>query len=126
MVATFPWLSGEVPFGASPADTEPHGRDLYARAVAGEFGAIAAYVAPVIIPTIPQSLTPRQFWRAVRSMGLTVSVNAAIAAADEDTQIDAREALEFRRDWPALVAIAVALGKTEADIDALFVLGATF
>ena len=33
----FGWL----PFTASPDDVEPHGRDLYARAVAGEFGPVA-------------------------------------------------------------------------------------
>ncbi|MEE4741107.1 phage tail protein [Pseudomonas alliivorans] len=35
---------GEVPFGASPKDPEPHGVDLFNRAVAGEFG-------PVLEPT---------------------------------------------------------------------------
>lgn len=41
---------GWVPFTASPDDVEEHGRDLYARAVAGEFGEIAPYVAPVPTP----------------------------------------------------------------------------
>ena len=36
----------EMPFGAMPTDVEAHGRDLYARAIAGEFGVIAPYVAP--------------------------------------------------------------------------------
>ena len=38
----FEELQGEgfLPFSASLNDTEPHGRDLYARAVAGEFGEI--------------------------------------------------------------------------------------
>lgn len=35
------------PFGASPNDVEPHGKELYARAMAGEFGPIAPYVARV-------------------------------------------------------------------------------
>jgi hypothetical protein len=38
---------GELPFSAIPDDTEAHGRDIYARAVAGEFGAVAEYAAPV-------------------------------------------------------------------------------
>ena len=37
----------QITFTASPTDSEAHGRDLYARAVAGEFGAAAPYVAPV-------------------------------------------------------------------------------
>lgn len=36
----------EFPFTASPDDPEPHGVDLYNRATSGEFGPIAAYVAP--------------------------------------------------------------------------------
>ncbi len=38
---------GEIPFTADSNDSEAHGRDLFARAVAGEFGAVAEYVAPV-------------------------------------------------------------------------------
>ena len=41
---------GEVPFAADPNDTEAHGRDLFARAVAGEFGLIAEYVEPEKTP----------------------------------------------------------------------------
>jgi len=37
---------GWLPFSAHPNDPEEHGRDLYARAIAGEFGPIAAYVPP--------------------------------------------------------------------------------
>jgi len=42
----FTELESEVPFGATPTDPEAHGRDLYARAVAGEFGPVAPYVPP--------------------------------------------------------------------------------
>ena len=45
-------IFGEVKFCASPNDSEQHGRDLYARSVAGEFGSIAAYVATPIMPPI--------------------------------------------------------------------------
>lgn len=37
---------GWIPFTANPQDVEAHGRDIYARLVAGEFGAVGAYVAP--------------------------------------------------------------------------------
>lgn len=47
----------EMPFGATTWDPEPHGIDLYNRAKAGEFGEIAAYVAP-IQPTINFEPTP--------------------------------------------------------------------
>jgi hypothetical protein len=35
-----------LPFLALPDDVEEHGRELYARAAAGEFGAIASYTPP--------------------------------------------------------------------------------
>jgi hypothetical protein len=35
-----------MPFGATPYDSMPYGVELYNRALAGEFGAIAPFVAP--------------------------------------------------------------------------------
>jgi hypothetical protein len=35
---------GQVPFTANSADVEPHGIDIYQRAVAGDFGSIDAFV----------------------------------------------------------------------------------
>jgi hypothetical protein len=37
---------GLVPFHATPDDITEHGRELYARALAGDFGPVAPYVAP--------------------------------------------------------------------------------
>jgi hypothetical protein len=47
----------EMPFGACSYDSEEHGRDLFNRAKAGEFGEVASYVAP-IQPTIDFEPTP--------------------------------------------------------------------
>lgn len=47
MFATFEGM-GELPFTALPDDVEAHGRELYARALKGDFGAVAPYVAPVV------------------------------------------------------------------------------
>ena len=38
---------GEIPFSASPDDVEAHGREIFADAVAGEFGPVAEYMAHV-------------------------------------------------------------------------------
>ena len=38
----------EMPFGATSYDPMPHGVDLYNRALAGEFGPVAPYVAPPV------------------------------------------------------------------------------
>ena len=35
-----------LPFTASPDDVEEHGREIYARAIQGDFGAIVDYVSP--------------------------------------------------------------------------------
>jgi hypothetical protein len=43
MIAKFVHLGEPIPFTASLNDPEPHGVDLYNRAVNGEFGPIAAY-----------------------------------------------------------------------------------
>jgi hypothetical protein len=43
----------EMPFGATTYDPEAYGRDLYARAKAGEFGEVAPYVPPPE-PVLPQ------------------------------------------------------------------------
>jgi len=42
VLATFPGV-GEVDFSAAPDDPEPHGREIYARAVVGDFGPIADF-----------------------------------------------------------------------------------
>jgi hypothetical protein len=42
----FAELPMEVPFTATPHDEFAHGRDLYARLMAGEFGNVAPYVPP--------------------------------------------------------------------------------
>jgi len=36
------------PFGANPLDHYEHGREIFAKAVAGEFGVIVEYVEPII------------------------------------------------------------------------------
>ena len=51
---------GKVPFGANPNDVEAHGREIYDRCVAGEFGPIAEYVrAPDEYPVQTQATEPQ-------------------------------------------------------------------
>ena len=47
MLVMFDHLQFAIQFGASVNDTEPHGVELYNRAIAGDFGQIAEYVEPV-------------------------------------------------------------------------------
>ena len=62
IMVTFEGL-GEIPFHATAGDTEPHGRELYARAMNGEFGPVAPYVAP----TVPVSEIAAQKIAAIRA-----------------------------------------------------------
>jgi len=59
ILLTVKWeeFNEEMPFGATSYDPEPYGVDLFNRAVAGEFGVVAPYVAP-IQPTIDFEPTP--------------------------------------------------------------------
>lgn len=40
LTVRFAEIDEDLPFAASPNDPEPHGRNIYARAIAGEFGTI--------------------------------------------------------------------------------------
>jgi hypothetical protein len=51
---------GEAPFTASKNDPEPHGRELFERAVSGEFGAIQDYVPPLPPTTEQLAYTARE------------------------------------------------------------------
>ncbi|MEX3086126.1 hypothetical protein AB4P17_10000 [Escherichia coli] len=42
-------IGSDILFTASKTDSTLYGRNLYGRAVAGEFGDVAEYVAPIII-----------------------------------------------------------------------------
>lgn len=62
LVVKFPWIANEVPFTADHKDIEPHGREIFALAVAGTFGPVAEYVAPTPQPAaVPKSATSLQF-----------------------------------------------------------------
>jgi hypothetical protein len=58
---TIKWdaIAEELPFTASPTDTEAHGRAIFAAAAAGDFGPVAEYVPPPD-PEPPQPPTPEQ------------------------------------------------------------------
>lgn len=46
LTVRFEEIDEDLPFHATPNDTEEHGRDIYTRAVAGEFGVIAEWTPP--------------------------------------------------------------------------------
>lgn len=48
LIVKFEEMANEIPFGATPWDTEPYGVELYNNAVAGMYGPIAPYVPPPV------------------------------------------------------------------------------
>lgn len=86
-------------------------------------------IAPIVsvpTPLIPTSVTRRQFKLALLGIDLLDDVEAMISASgDRALQINWEEALEFERGNPFVAQMTAALGKTEADVDALFILAAT-
>jgi hypothetical protein len=129
---------GEVPYTAVNSDaTGPMGRELYQRAIAGDFGPIAPYTAPP--PIVPQEITRRQCAKQLRIIGFITpgesvvmiktateptAVAALIAALPAEQQDNAHEdfgADTYRRDNPLLNGLMQAAGKTPEDIDQFFI-----
>lgn len=80
---------------------------------------------PPVTPPLPLVVTPLQARRALRAAGLIEQVNAAISAADADTQDAWEYATVIERDNAIIAAMAVQLGLTEQDVDGLFALAVT-
>lgn len=77
--------------------------------------------AVVIQPKIT-SVSPRQIRQALTRAGLRSSVEAAVAAGDQDTKDWYEFATVFERANPHVVAMGTALGVTEQQLDDLFTL----
>lgn len=84
--------------------------------------AVVAYTPPSIVPGI---VSRRQAKLALLEAGLLATADAIIAGADQETQINWADAVEFRRDHPLITAIGGALGMTSDQIDDLFRLAVT-
>lgn len=112
----------------------PSGYDLLFESVA-EYEAYRAMhqtaydawaAAQVASTPVPQSVTPWQMRRALNQLGLRAMVEAAVAAGDQDARDGWEFALEIRRDNPLLAGMGAALGMTDAQLDDLFRLAASF
>jgi hypothetical protein len=114
---------GEIPFTASPNDTEAHGRDIFARCIAGEFGPIAEYAAPpYIIPPVPSSVSRFQARAALHLAGYLAAVDAAMQAPETDflAKLAWQDAQEFYRSSPLVIAMGASLGLSSEQLDDLF------
>ena len=77
-------------------------------------------------PFVPQVVTPLQARRAINAAGLRTAIEAAVAAADQDTKDAWEYATEIRRDNPIIAAMAASLNLTGEQIDDLFRAAANF
>lgn len=73
-----------------------------------------------VVPVIPSVVTMRQARIALNRAGLLSAVNAAVAAADEETKIAWEFSTEVQRNFPLVQTLAAALNLTEAQLDELF------
>ncbi|VVQ16939.1 hypothetical protein PS914_05934 [Pseudomonas fluorescens] len=94
---------GEVPFTASPEDNEAHGRDLFARALALEFGSVLEPASEVLEQT-----TLRTLLRLKAQASATIATQQVALATLQDAQ----------RLNLATEAEAAALPLKQAELDA--------
>jgi len=71
------------------------------------------------------SVSPWQIRKALTVTNLRDSVEAAVAASDQNTRDAWQYATAFVRDDPLVIAMRESLGKTVEEIDALFELAAS-
>lgn len=57
---------------------------------------------------------------ALSAAGLLTAAETAVSGADAMTQLAWAEAIEFRRNSPAILALSGALGLSDTDLDGLF------
>ena len=129
---TIKWdgIDEELPFTASPADPEQHGRALFAAAQAGEFGPIAEYIAPPPPPPpppfVPQQVTNAQGTVVLIQAGLWPHVVAYVNAIEDPIQkaiaeVALYKTTHWQRNSPFLNQAATALGITQSQMDQLFI-----
>lgn len=116
---------GWLPFTAS-ADGSGMSKTVFDYFIGAGAGSVMPYQPVEIHESVPEIVTRAQFKLALLDLGLLDDVDALVAASnDRALQINWAERLEFERNHPLVIATAAALGKTDAEIDALFVLAAS-
>ena len=126
---TIKWsgMAEELPFTASPTDSEAHGRAIFAAAAAGDFGPVADYVPPPPAPPqVPQQVTRAQGKVVLIQMGLWPQVVAFVEAIEDPmqkaiAQVAVYETLHWQRNSPFLNQAASALGISQEQMDDLFI-----
>lgn len=118
-----------VEFAAVENDITPSGQWVYDQImlledvpdIEGPGQYLPEVLPPPDVVIVPQAVTPRQIRLALDEIGLLSSAEAFVAAAGGALQIEWEYAIEIKRDHPAVLAFATAAGKTEEEVDALFI-----
>lgn len=120
---------GWIPFTASPDDIETLGKEIYNKAISGEYSEIAEYVAPPVQVLIPSFVTMRQARLALLQQGLLSQVQTAIdslpSPQKEAAQIEWDYSSEVHRDKPFVQLLGSTLGLSDEQLDSLFELAST-
>jgi hypothetical protein len=121
LTVRFEEIAEELPFTANPNDIEEHGRDIYARAAAGEFGSVAPFNA--ISPTVD---SVKEAVRQARNRKLETEVDpivsnplrwADLTLEQQQTVADYRIALLNITDNPAFPWYATVVSETDFGFD---------
>lgn len=74
-------------------------------------------------PVVPASLTPRKFRLALLSVGVSPAQITSMLAGNEAGLTEWEFASSIERYHPLIATLGAALGKTDAEIDAIFIAG---
>lgn len=92
----------------------------------GDLYADGVFSKPVESIQVPTSVTRRQMKLALLQQDLLSAVEAAVEASnDMALKINWFDALDFQRDNPFVIQMAALLGKSDDDLDQIFVLAAS-
>ncbi len=78
-----------------------------------------------VVQVVPTVITKRQAERVLQLFGMLDAVEAVVAAAPIEVQIDWRSGQDIDRNWPALIAMQAGLGFTDSQLDQMFQVGST-
>lgn len=119
---------GWIPFTASPDDVEGHCKTIYAEAINGDLGEIAAYVAPEVdeeaVLTAWRESTEVSRFQAVVALyqgGYLDAVEAYMASTTDKFVVLAwNNAQVFKRNSTTVMALQAVLELSDEQIDDLF------
>ncbi|CAI1716465.1 MULTISPECIES: tail fiber assembly protein [Serratia] len=105
---------GDIPFTASPDDTfTDYGPDIYNRAVAGEFGDVAAYVPPPA-PTRAKT-TEKNTLEYTRRLGIATDAAFPLQSA-VDLGIASEEQKQTLAEWQQYAVDLLAVDLTQSPV----------